>query len=208
MERVIEALLYWSRWLLVPIYFGLAALLIMVGVVFLRELWLLFGELQTLRNMDMILAALTLIDLALVASLIVMMALSGYENFVSRFEIADHGERLYWLGKLDAGGLKLKLGSSIVAISSIHLLKTFMQIEAVPTEKLIWLVAIHMTFVFTTLLMAVVERVLPDRSSAGRRDSAAGEPEVPFSPARAQPLTEARGPAHAVPASVPRSPER
>jgi uncharacterized protein (TIGR00645 family) len=207
MERAIEALLYWSRWLLVPIYFGLTALLVLVGVVFLRELWDLANQVGTLRNIDMILAALTLIDLALVASLIVMMALSGYENFVSRFDMVDQSERIHMLGKTDVGGLKLKLGSSIVAISSIHLLKTFMQVEAVSTEKLIWLVAIHMTLVLTTLLMALVERVLPDRSGS-QRDQGPATPRNDVSHATAQRRMEARGPAHALPASVPRSPER
>ena len=207
MERAIEALLYWSRWLLVPIYFGLTVLLILVGTVFLRELWMLTTTVDELRNIDMILAALTLIDLALVASLIVMMSLSGYEHFVSRFDMLDSGERIYMLGKTDVGGLKLKLGSSIVAISSIHLLKTFMQVEAVSTEKLIWLVAIHMTLVFTTLLMALVERILPDRATA-RRDQVPLRGQDDLSPATGQHLTEARGPTHAVPASVPRSPAR
>jgi uncharacterized protein (TIGR00645 family) len=207
MERAIEALLYWSRWLLVPIYFGLTILLVFVGLVFLRELWMLGHSLETLRNIDMILAALTLIDLALVASLIVMMSLSGYEHFVSRFDMLDSGERIYMLGKTDVGGLKLKLGSSIVAISSIHLLKTFMQVEAVSTEKLIWLVAIHMTLVFTTLLMALVERILPGRATS-ISDQGPLQARDGISHATAQPRTEARGPTHAVPASVPRSPAR
>ena len=163
MERAIESLLYWSRWLLVPIYFGLAALLILLGLVFVRELWHLAMQVQTLHENDMILAALTLIDLALVSSLVVMMVLSGYENFVSRIEVAEGSDRLSWLGKLDAGGLKLKLASSIVAISSIHLLKTFMKLETMPNDKVMWQVLIHLTFVGSTLLMAAVERIQSDK---------------------------------------------
>jgi uncharacterized protein (TIGR00645 family) len=161
MERALEAMLYLSRWLLAPIYLGLAALLILLGVTFVRELWDLAVGLPAAGENDMILAALTLIDLALVASLVVMMILSGWENFVSRFEIADEGERLPWVGKLDASGLKLKLSASIVAISSIHLLKAFMKVETTPNDKLLWLVVIHMTFVVSTLLLALVDRVAP-----------------------------------------------
>jgi uncharacterized protein (TIGR00645 family) len=163
MERAIEATLYWSRWLLLPVYFGLAALLILLGFVFVRELVDLALSAETLNENDVILATLTLIDLSLVASLVVMMVLSGYENFVSRLEVAEGAGRLSWLGKLDASGLKLKVASSIVAISSIHLLKSFMKIESVPNDKLMWLVIIHMTFVFSTVLMALVERLIPEK---------------------------------------------
>jgi uncharacterized protein (TIGR00645 family) len=176
LERGIEALLYWSRWLLVPLYLGLAALLILLGFTFLRELWHLVLVFDTLKDNDMVLAALTLIDLVLVASLVVMMVLSGYENFVSRFEIADGGERLSWLGKLDASGLKLKVASSIVAISSIHLLKSFMKVEQVPNDKLLWLVVIHMTFVFSTLLMALVERIQPEKPAGKVEERAPAAP--------------------------------
>jgi uncharacterized protein (TIGR00645 family) len=168
MERVIESLLYWSRWLLVPIYMGLAGVLVLLALVFGRELWGLALVIETLDENDIILAALTLIDLALVAGLVVMMVVSGYENFVSRFEIADEGERLPWLGKLDSGGLKLKVASSIVAISSIHLLKAFMQIETMPNDKLMWLVLIHLTFVATTLFMALAERMVPPQTHKPR----------------------------------------
>lgn len=164
MERAIELLLYWSRWLLVPIYLGLAGLLVLLGFTFVRELWHLTLQAPELHESDMLLAALTLIDFALVASLVVMMVLSGYENFVSRIDVVDGQDRLSWLGKLDAGGLKLKLASSIVAISSIHLLKTFMKIESVPNDKVLWQVVVHLTFVASTLLMAFVERLEAGRA--------------------------------------------
>ena len=163
MERVIETILYQSRWLLVPLYFGLAVLLLLLSATFVRELWYLARQFETLTQTDVILAILALIDLALVGSLVVMMVISGYENFVSRFDLAEGADRLSWLGKLDAGSLKLKVASSIVAISSIHLLKSFMNIEKVPNDKLLWLVILHMTFVVSTLLMAVVEKMAPSK---------------------------------------------
>jgi uncharacterized protein (TIGR00645 family) len=163
MERAVEMLLFWSRWLLVPIYLGLASLLLLLGFVFMRELWHLALVVGTMGENDVILAALTLVDLALVASLVVMMVLSGYENFVSRIDVADGVDRPTWLGKLDATGLKVKLGASLVAISSIHLLKSFMNIETASNEKLFWLVVIHLTFVVSTLLMALIDRVTPPK---------------------------------------------
>ncbi len=160
MERTIERILYHSRWLLVPMYLGLAILLIVLTVVFVADLVHLIPTLLELSEKNAILAALSLIDLALVGSLVVMVIISGYENFVSRIELEDGEERLSWVGKLDSGTLKLKVASSIVAISSVHLLKAFMNVNETANDKLLWLVIIHMTFVLSALLMALVERFL------------------------------------------------
>ena len=172
MERAVETLLFWSRWLLVPIYLGLASLLLVLSYVFLRELWHLALAAQTMTENEVVLAALTLVDLALVASLVVMMVLSGYEDFVSRLDVADGGDKPQWLGKLDATGLKVKLGASLVAISSIHLLKAYFNIETASTTSLIWLVVIHLTFVVSTLLMALIERIAPSKPERPGKDSA------------------------------------
>ena len=160
MERLIEKILYNSRWLLVPIYFGLIALLVMLTVNFLVDLVGLAPQVLEWTEKEAILATLTLVDLALVASLVIMVIISGYENFISKIEVGEGEERLAWLGKLDSGTLKLKIASSIVAISSIHLLKAFMSIREIPNDKLLWLVIIHITFVVSALLMAVIERYL------------------------------------------------
>ena len=160
MERMIEKILYNSRWLLVPIYFGLIALLVMLTVNFLVDLVGLVPQVLEWTEKEAILATLTLVDLALVASLVIMVIISGYENFISKIDIETGEERLSWLGKLDSGTLKLKIASSIVAISSIHLLKAFMSIREIPNDKLLWLVVIHITFVVSALLMAIIERYL------------------------------------------------
>jgi uncharacterized protein (TIGR00645 family) len=158
LERAIERLILASRWILVVFYVGLGLSLAIYAVSFVRQ----FVE-TTLHGFDldesgMILAMLGLIDAALVASLIVMVMISSYENFVSRFEDADSAE-ISWLGKLDAGSLKVKVASSIVAISSIHLLKAFMNIEHVGADNMFWLVVGHVTFVVSALLMAVIDRI-------------------------------------------------
>jgi uncharacterized protein (TIGR00645 family) len=95
----------------------------------------------------------------LVGSLIVMVMFSGYENFVSRLDVAADGDQLGWLGKLDAGTLKLKVAASIVAISSIHLLRIFMNAQQIDNDKLMWYVILHMTFVFSAVLMGVLDRL-------------------------------------------------
>jgi uncharacterized protein (TIGR00645 family) len=161
MERIFERLLFAMRWLLAPLYFGLGLLLVMFAVQFFRELLHLFESATTILEVDLILLALTLIDLTLVASLIVMVMLSGYENFVSKLDLEGAEKSLAWLGKLDAGSLKIKVAASIVAISSIHLLKAFMNFASVPNDKLILLIATHLTFVTSALLLAVMDRIIP-----------------------------------------------
>jgi len=161
MEQTFERLLFALRWLLAPLYFGLGLLLTMFTVQFFRELFHLVESAPTLLEVDLILMALTLIDLTLVASLIVMVMLSGYENFVSKLDLEGAERSLAWLGKLDAGSLKIKVAASIVAISSIHLLKAFMNFESVTTEKMIVLIATHLTFVVSALLLAAMDRIIP-----------------------------------------------
>ena len=159
LERLIERLLFSSRWLLAPIYLGLSLTLLVLGIKFFQELWHLFAHIWTMEESNMILVVLAMIDLALVASLVVMVMFSGYENFVSRLEVGEGEDKLGWLGKLDAGTLKLKVAASIVAISSIHLLQKFVNIEQTPNDKLMWYVIIHLTFVVSALMMGVLDRI-------------------------------------------------
>jgi uncharacterized protein (TIGR00645 family) len=102
---------------------------------------------------------LTLIDMSLVGSLIVMVMFSSYENFVSKIDLDEGTEKLDWLGKLDANTLKLKVAVSIVAISSIHLLRIFMKAETIDNDKLMWYTIIHMVFVISALLLAVLDKI-------------------------------------------------
>ncbi len=157
LERLIERFLFAGRWLLVPLYIGLTLVLVLFSVKFFQELLHLIPALSDLHESDLILAALSLADLVLVGNLLVMVVLSGYENFVSRIDHAN-GE-LSWLGKVDAGTLKIKVAASIVAISSIHLLKAFVKVDTIANDKLLWLVVIHMTFVLSALLLAFVDKI-------------------------------------------------
>jgi len=158
-EQFIEKTLFASRWLLAPLYLGLSLALVALGIKFFQEVYHVLSHILVSSEADMILTLLALIDLVLVGSLIVMVMFSGYENFVSRLEVGERADKLGWLGKLDAGTLKLKVAASIVAISSIHLLRAFMNAQQIPNDKLLWYVIIHLTFVVSAVLMGVLDRI-------------------------------------------------
>ena len=159
MERIIESTMYASRWLLAPIYLGLSLAVLLVGIKFFQEAIHTFPLIFSLKETDLVLVTLSLVDMALVGGLLVMVMLSGYENFVSAIDLNEGQEKLSWLGKLDSGSLKQKVAASIVAISSIHLLKAFMAAQEIANDKLMWYVIIHMTFVLSALGMAYVDRI-------------------------------------------------
>lgn len=166
LERVIERLIFASRWLQAPLYVGLILVLALLAGKFFQELWHLSVDLWSMNESRMVLAVLGLVDMVMVANLIVMVVISGYENFVSRLDIDGVKDRLSWFGKLDAGSLKIKLASSIVAISSIHLLKAFLDAGDLPTEKLIMLVVIHMTFIVSALMLAYLDKMVGIKQAA------------------------------------------
>lgn len=170
MEKLIETLMYRSRWVLAPIYLGLSVAVFALGVKFFQELihlmvLLFWGDAQgvTLNEAGLILIVLSLIDLAMVGGLLVMVMMSGYENFVSQLDISEGEEKLSWLGKMDSGSLKAKIAASIVAISSIHLLKKFMEIESIMRDYengnyvIMWYVVMHITFVASALFMGILD---------------------------------------------------
>jgi uncharacterized protein (TIGR00645 family) len=159
MERILENMLYASRWILAPIYLGLSIALLLLGIKFFQEALHTLPLVLGLKEADLVLVTLSLVDMALVGGLLVMVMLSGYENFVSRIDVSEETEKLSWLGKLDSGSLKQKVAASIVAISSIHLLKAFMAVQEVSNDKLMWYVIIHLTFVLSALGMAYVDRL-------------------------------------------------
>ncbi|MBB6094811.1 uncharacterized protein (TIGR00645 family) [Povalibacter uvarum] len=175
MERAIEKLLFASRWILAPVYLGMSLALFALGIKFFTEVYHLLHTIMVVTEADLVLRLLALVDLVLVGSLIVMVMFSGYENFVSKIDVKDGGDNLGWLGKLDASSLKLKVAASIVAISSIHLLRAFMGIGGDPTkvfgepeqDRLMWFVIIHLTFVISAVMMGVLDKI----SFASHRDA-------------------------------------
>ena len=159
MEKLIEKLFYASRWILAPIYIGLSLALLMLAFKFFQEVLHYLPIIFSIKESELILAVLAMVDMALVGGLLVMVMFSGYENFVSRIDIDENDENLSWLGKLDSGSLKQKVAASIVAISSIHLLQKFVNSEQIDNTKLMWFVIIHLTFVVSALGMAWVDRI-------------------------------------------------
>lgn len=159
LETKVEKILYSSRWVLAPLYLGLSLALILLTIKFFQEVLHFFPLIFSTTESDMVLVILSLVDMSLVGGLVIMVMLSGYENFVSRIDIEDGEEKLSWLGKLDSGSLKQKVAASIVAISSIHLLQKFMDADHIDNDKLMWYVIIHMTFVLSAIGMAYVDRM-------------------------------------------------
>lgn len=157
-ERLIESIILASRWLLVVFYLGLAVALAIYAFSFGKKLVEFISMVMVLEDTDTILKMLGLIDAALVASLVVMVIISGYENFVSRF---DQGE-VHWLGKIDAGSLKVKVASTIVAISSIHLLQVFLNSAQYTSVQIMWLTIMHMAFVVSAIFLAFIDKVMSE----------------------------------------------
>lgn len=170
LEHLLEVLVFNSRWLLAPFYLGLVAAIGMLLVKFGQEFFHILPGVIAMKESDLILAILTLVDMSLVASLLLIIIFSGYENFVSKIDTAGHEDRPEWMGKVDFSGLKVKVIASIVAISAIELLKAFVHmgfgsganeaLEWTNADKvLIWKVGIHFTLVISGVLFAVMDRV-------------------------------------------------
>jgi uncharacterized protein (TIGR00645 family) len=161
-EIFLENMLFSSRWLLAPFYFGLALSLFVLLIKFLMELLHLAQGAFVSSESDVILGLLTLVDLTLTGSLLIIVIFSGYENFVSRMDHSTHGDRPEWMGTIDFSALKLKMLSSIVAISAVQLLRQFMSLGTVTPERekeLMWLVIIHLVFVVSSVLLALSDRI-------------------------------------------------
>jgi uncharacterized protein (TIGR00645 family) len=155
-ELLIEQIILASRWLLVVFYLGLTLALAIYALTFGKKLLAFFQKSLALDEADAILSMLSLIDAALVASLVVMVIIAGYENFVSRFE--DNAE-VHWLGTIDAGSLKIKVASTIVAISSIDLLSIFLDLTKYTESQIMWATIMHLAFVFSALILAYVDKM-------------------------------------------------
>jgi len=158
-ERAMEKLMYASRWILAPVYLGLSLALLGLFIKFFQEIYHFLPHILEIDESTLILNLLTLIDLTLVGSLVVIVMFSGYENFVSQMDIGEDAEKLDWLGSHDYGSLKMKVAASIVAISSIHLLKIFMNVQETDNDKLMWYVLIHLTLVVSALFMGYLDKI-------------------------------------------------
>ncbi len=165
-ERTLERFLFASRWLLVPFFVALVVALVVLMVKALQELWHFITHAIVATESDVILGVLALIDLTLTGSLILIVIFSGYENFVSKIQHSDHEDWPEWMSKIDFSGLKLKLLSSIVAISAIQVLKAFMNLKNISDRDLMWYVGIHMMFVLSGVFMAWTDKISGESKSS------------------------------------------
>jgi len=187
LETNVERLLFASRWLLAPFYIGLSLALVVLLIKFVEEFWHIAKHALHSTEADVILGVLTLVDLALTGSLLIIVIFSGYENFVSKIDHTNHEDWPSWMGTIDFTALKLKLLSSIVAISAIQLLKQFMAVKTAPDRDLIWYVVIHLVFVVSSVLLA-----LSDRIAGGNHGHDAAPPHGPETQAPPQKGSEKR----------------
>jgi uncharacterized protein (TIGR00645 family) len=158
-ETGFENLIFNSRWLMAPFYFGLVVSLAVLLYKFGMLLWEFILHAPSTKEADIILGVLSLIDVSLTGNLILIVVFSGYENFVSRIDPGSHPDWPEWMTKVDFAGLKQKLLASIVAISAIQVLKAFMNLDAqFDSQKLGWLVGVHLVFVISTLVLALSDR--------------------------------------------------
>jgi uncharacterized protein (TIGR00645 family) len=161
LENALERTIFATRWLLVPFYLGLIGGLGLLFAAFVRKAGSLVISAWTAGAVDLTLGLLSLVDLCLMANLIVMIAFAGYESFVSRLDVGS--ERLVWMGRVSFGDLKLRLLASIVAISAIHLLENFMEVDHLTDRELAWRLGLHGTFVLSGLLLTLMDRIAEAR---------------------------------------------
>lgn len=167
MERLLERLLFASRWIMAPIFVGLALAMLLLVVKFAQDLMHITVDIAAIDTRRLLIAVLGLIDLALAGSLLMLVLFAGYENFVSRISITHH-DRPEWMGKVDYPGMKLKLVTSIVAISSIELLRVMMDVGPHNRNDIVWLVALQLTFGISAVLLAWTERLTETTAGHGK----------------------------------------
>lgn len=160
LERIFEGVIFSSRWIQAPIYGGLIVGAALYAYKFLVELIHLCATVGTITEEVLMLGILTLVDISMVSNLLIMVVIGGYATFVSRMHLDEHEDRPDWLEKIDAGTLKVKLAGALVGISGIHLLKSFINIGNKDAQQVKWQIIIHVVFLFSTLMLALTEKVL------------------------------------------------
>lgn len=159
LEHGLERFMFGSRWLLAPFYVGLVAAIVLLLWKFAKVFISLLPMMGSGDGGDVMVGVLTLVDVALVANLLLIIVFAGYENFVSKIDTGESEDRPEWMGHVSFTDLKIKLIGSIVAISGIELLKTFVNVESYSNEQLAWKLGLHMTFVVSGVLFALMDRL-------------------------------------------------
>ena len=166
--RPLPSLIFFSRWLQLPLYLGLIAAQAIYVFLFVKELWHLISHATQLTETNVMLVVLGLIDVVMISNLLIMVIIGGYETFVSRLGLEGHPDEPEWLDHVNAGVLKVKLSMALISISSIHLLKTFIDPDQHSFQAVMWQVVIHVAFLVSALVMAWVDRLTSHPAPAGR----------------------------------------
>ncbi|MDO4877929.1 MAG: TIGR00645 family protein [Neisseria sp.] len=157
---LIARLIFASRWLQLPIYLGLIIVQALYSVKFLKQLWNLVVHFNTMDDNAVMLAVLSMIDVVMIANLLVMVLIGGYETFVSRLKVDSHPDQPEWLNHVNASVLKVKLSMAIISISSIHLLQTFINAGKLPPNQMMWQLFLHLGFLVSALAMAITDKIV------------------------------------------------
>ena len=160
-ETAFEQFVFASRWIQAPLYGGLIIASVIYAYRFSVELLHLVSEARILSEEQVMLSVLSLVDITMVANLLAMVVIGGYATFVSKLDsIVQHQDRPDWLEKIDASTMKIKLAASLVGISGIHLLKSFLNVNEMNVEHIKWQTIIHVVFLLSGLMLAWTERIL------------------------------------------------
>lgn len=165
-ETIFEKIIFASRWLQAPLYAGLIIGGVLYAYKFIVELVHLCMTIDQITETTLMLGVLTLVDITMVANLLIMVIIGGYSTFVSRIDIDTHEDKPEWLQKVDAGTLKVKLAGSLVGVSGIHLLQTFINVKNHEMEHVMWQVIIHVVFLFSSVMLAYSEKILHEKHSS------------------------------------------
>ena len=164
----LATLIFSSRWLQLPLYLGLIVAQGVYVIHFTIELWHLVGKATSISEADIMLRVLGLIDVVMIANLLVMVIVGGYETFVSRLRLEGHPDEPEWLSHVNAAVLKVKLATAIITISSIHLLQTFMSAATLDEKTMLWQTIIHLTLVLSAIAIAFIDRLMPSPAKAAK----------------------------------------
>lgn len=159
-EKVLSRIIFFSRWFQAPLYLGLIIALGIYVYEFAVHLWFLLLNVRNLRSTEMMLGVLDLIDVVMIANLMIMVIVGGYEIFVSRLYLQNHPDHPEWLDEVNAGSMKVKLALALIGISSIHLLRTFIDPSALSFNDVLWQVVIHITLVVSAIAIAIVGNMI------------------------------------------------
>ena len=167
--KSLESFIFWSRWLQAPLYLGLIAAQGVYVYQFMHELTILVSKAGSLGETDIMLIVLGLIDVVMIANLLVMVIIGGYETFVSRLDLEGNPDQPEWLSHVNAGVLKVKLATALIGISSIHLLKTFINAGQLPDRVIFWQVSIHIAFLVSAITIAWTDKLMTSTLALGAK---------------------------------------